>query len=161
MTASLVANDPKSHLADGAVNPAHVNPSVYLEIGGVAVLLSVLMLAFAWWRKRLYLGITMALYGLSIFNLRFWGFGVPFVMAGSWYLVRAFRLQSRLKAAQAAEGSGRSGPGSTSPSRSKSSSKRYTPKAAPPAGRGGRTSPPRPGSGQQRGQQNGKARRAG
>jgi hypothetical protein len=39
----------------------------------------------------------MALYGLAVFNLRYWGFGVPFVMVGAWYLVRAYRLQQELK----------------------------------------------------------------
>ena len=54
-------------------------------------------------RKRLFQGITMALYGLAVFNLRFWGFGVPFLLAGAWYLVRAYRLQQALKRAEAAE----------------------------------------------------------
>jgi hypothetical protein len=138
VTASLIANDPKAHLANGAINKAHVNPSLYTEIGGVAVLLAVLMLAMAWFRKRVYLGIAMALYGLSIFNLKFWGFGIPFVMAGAWYLVRAYRLQTKLKGAQADQGSSGSGSGSAN--------KRYTPKSLPPRG-----TP----------KQNGKERRAG
>ena len=60
----------------------------------------------AWLRKRLILGIVMALFGLGIFNLHYWGFGVPFLLAGSWYLVRAWRLKSKLKLAGG--GSGRS-----------------------------------------------------
>jgi hypothetical protein len=149
VTGSLISNDPKAHLANGALNKAHVNPSLYLEIGGVAMLLAVLMLAFAWWRKRLYLGITMALYGLSVFNLKFWGFGVPFLLAGAWYMVRAYRLQTKLKQAQAGEGTPR-------PSAAGGPNRRYTPKAAPP----GRSA--RPSSAKQSSpKQNGKPRRTG
>ncbi len=39
----------------------------------------------ALWRKRLFMGILAAMYGLAIFNLHYWGFGVPFVMVGAWY----------------------------------------------------------------------------
>ena len=31
--ASLIANDPKAHLANGAINKPHVNPSLYVEFG--------------------------------------------------------------------------------------------------------------------------------
>ena len=147
VTASLIANDPKAHLASGAINKAHVNPSLYAEIGAVAIVLALCMLGFAWWRKRLYLGITTALYGLSIFNLHFWGFGVPFVMLGAWYLVRAYRLQSKLKTAQAAAGSSRTGSAG-----GRSTNKRYTPKA---------TSRRRSANGRNEPGQNGKERRAG
>ena len=57
----------------------------------------------ALWRKRLYLGIVTAMYGLAIFNLHYWGFGVPFVMVGAWYLVRAYRLHRNLKESTAAD----------------------------------------------------------
>ena len=127
ITGSLIANDPKALLANGQVNHAHVNPSLYLEVGAVAVGLAVVMLAMAWFRKRLYLGITMALYGLSIFNLHFWGFGVPYILAGAWYLVRAYRLQSKLKEAKAAE----SGPARAGPAGRPGASKRYTPPTSP------------------------------
>ena len=70
--------------------------------------LAFVMLASAWFRKRLYLGIACALYGLSIFNLHYWGFGVPFLLIGSWYLVRAYRLRQKLKLAKAR--TGRPGP---------------------------------------------------
>ena len=100
ITGSLIANDPKATLANGAVNKAHVNPSLYSLVGFVLLALALVMLAMAWWRKRLYLGITMALYGISVFNLRFWGFGVPYVLAGAWYLVRAYRLNQKLKLAR-------------------------------------------------------------
>ena len=78
----------------------HQSLTVYDELTYVILGLSVLMLATAWWRKRLFLGITMALYGLAVFNLHYWGFGIPFLLAGSWYLVRAYRLQQALKRAQ-------------------------------------------------------------
>ena len=61
--------------------------------------MAVLMLVGSWLRKRLILGVVMALFGLGIFNLHYWGFGVPFLMGGSWYLVRAWRLNSKLKLA--------------------------------------------------------------
>jgi hypothetical protein len=73
--------------------------STYQTLTFVLLGMAVLMLATAWLRKRLFLGIVMALFGLGIFNLHYWGFGVPFLMGGAWYLVRAWRLQSKLKLA--------------------------------------------------------------
>jgi hypothetical protein len=75
----------------------------------------------------------MALFGLGIFNLRYWGFGIPFLLGGSWYLVRAWRLNSKLKLAGGS--SGRSyGPPNSSVNRLPSAggvlprpNKRYTP----------------------------------
>jgi hypothetical protein len=133
ISGSLIANDPKALLANGQVNKAHVAPSLYLELGGVAVALGMLMLVLALLRKRLYLGITMALYGLTIFNLHFWGFGLPYIIFAAWLLVRAYRLQSKLKAARAADGG--STPGRALPN------KRFTPPTAPP----GLSSRPKPG----------------
>jgi len=118
VSASLIANDPKRLLATGQVNNLYVNPTLYAELGAVTVMLAVVMLAMAWYRKRLYLGITMALYGLSIFNLHFWGFGVPYIMVGSWLLVRAYRYQSKLKLART-DAAARLGPARAN--------KRYTP----------------------------------
>ena len=106
VTGSLLAHDPKSY------------SSAYRTLSLTLLLLAVVMLASAWFRKRLYLGIAMALYGLAIFNLHFWGFGIPFLVFGSWYLVRAYRLQQKLKLAKSAESPGR-GP--------TQASKRYTP----------------------------------
>ena len=40
-------------------------------------------------RKRLFQGITLAIYGLGVVDLHYWGFGIPFLIAGAWYLVRA------------------------------------------------------------------------
>jgi hypothetical protein len=79
--------------------------SVYQTLTFVLLAMAVLMLVTSWLRKRLFIGIVMALFGLGIFNLHYWGFGVPFLMAGSWYLVRAWRLNSKLK--RAGGGSGR------------------------------------------------------
>jgi hypothetical protein len=141
VTVAKIDNDPKSLLANGQINHAHVNPSVYTEVGLLAVGLAVLMLAFAWFRKRLYLGLVMALYGLSIFNFGFWGFGLPFLLAGAWYLVRAYRLQQKLKEAKAADpGSVARGstPGPALPN------KRYTPPTPAP----GRPTKPKPGRGE-------------
>ena len=127
ITSSLLANDPKALLANGHVNTLHVNPSTYVEFGLVAMGLAVLMLAMAWFRKRLYLGIATALYGLSLFNLHYPGFGAPFVLFGAWYLVRAYRLQQKLKVAKAADGVGY-GPTPARPQ----PSKRHTPPAEQP-----------------------------
>jgi len=127
VTASLINNDAKTRLADGTIQYAH-NPHSYLEVGGISMILALLMLTMAWWRKRLFLGITMALFGLSFFNLHFWGFGIPYIIAGSWYLVRAYRLQEKLKLAQR-QGGGGGGTGR----RSQVPNKRYTPPTTRPA----------------------------
>jgi hypothetical protein len=115
ITGTLINNDPKALLASGQINKLHVNPTLYLELGAVTLALSFLMLAMAYFRKRTYLGISMALYGLSIFNLHFWGFGIPYILAGAWFLVRAYRFQQKLKEAN------------TSPTTTSFESKRYTP----------------------------------
>ena len=96
-----MANDPKALLSNGQINKLHVNPSLYVELGAVTLALALVMLGAAWFRKRLFLGIAMALYGLSIFNLHYWGFGFPFILVGAWYLVRAYRLSEKLKQAKA------------------------------------------------------------
>jgi hypothetical protein len=77
------------------------------------------------WRKRLFLGISMALFGLAVFNLHYWGFGVPFLLAGAWYLVRAYRFQQELKRAETGSPPPRA-KRSTNGSRPRSN-KRYTP----------------------------------
>jgi hypothetical protein len=121
VTASLIANDPAQHLASGALNPKYVSVSLYHDVNLVLLALSVVMLGCAWFRKRLFLGIALALYGLAIFNLHFWGFGVPFLMAGAWYLVRAYRAQRALREATGELATAGAGP---------APSKRYTPPAA-------------------------------
>jgi hypothetical protein len=48
----------------------------------------------------LFLAISMALYGVTLFQLGWLGFAVPFVLAGAWYLVRSYRLQQELRRAE-------------------------------------------------------------
>ena len=90
--------------------------------------LAVLILVSSMMRKRLFQGITLALYGLAVFNLRYWGFGIPFVLAGAWYLVRAYRLQQELKRAEAAIPAAPPRKRATNGARPRPS-KRYTPRA--------------------------------
>jgi hypothetical protein len=94
---TLIHNDPPL----GTKN--YVDPSLYHTLQLVLLGLSVAILAMALWRKRLFMGIGLVLFGLAVFNLHYWGFGVPFLMAGAWYLVRAYRLNQELKRV---EGSG-------------------------------------------------------
>lgn len=107
----------------------HDSTTVFVELTYVILGMAVLILVSSLLRKRLFQGITLALYGLAVFNLRFWGFGVPFLLAGAWYLVRAYRLQQALKRA---EGDSRSraprskGSAPTSGARPRPN-KRYTP----------------------------------
>ncbi|HTZ10110.1 MAG TPA: hypothetical protein VMB72_13630 [Acidimicrobiales bacterium] len=100
VTGTLISHDPAATLANGALNPRHVSVSLYHDLTLVTLALAVLMLGFAWFRKRLFLGIVTALYGLTIFNLHYWGFGVPFIMAAAWLLVRSYRLQRELREAR-------------------------------------------------------------
>jgi hypothetical protein len=87
--------------------------------------LAVLILVSSLMRKRLFQGITLALYGLAVFNLHYWGFGVPFLLAGAWYLVRAYRFQQELKRAEAGAPPMRAKGSSNGPR--PRSNKRYTP----------------------------------
>jgi len=106
-----------------------VQPSTYVELGAVTMVLALAMLVTAWLRKRTFLGIAMALYGLSLFNLHYWGFGIPFIIGGSWYLVRSYRLSEKLKLAKADDAPDRAGgPAGARPR----PSKRYTPPTTPP-----------------------------
>ena len=101
------------------------------------------MIVTAYLRKRLFLGISMALYGLAVFNLHYWGFGVPFLLLGAWLLVRAYRLQRDLKEANgegpARGGARRRGSGGSARSSRPQPNKRYTPRAVPP-----KRTPPKP-----------------
>jgi hypothetical protein len=126
-----ISNDPAATFANGTANAAHVSHSLYSELLIVLLVLAVAMLAAAWFRKRLYLGVVLALYGLTVFNLKYWGFGLPFLLFGAWLLVRAYRAQKALKLATGDTGrqpSSDSGRGSSAPRRSK----RYTPPTAKP-----------------------------
>jgi hypothetical protein len=105
--------------------------SVYQTLTFVLLGMSVLILAMAWFRKRLFLGIVLAMFGLAIFNLRFWGFGIPFLMAGAWLLVRAYRLQKKLRLAGGGSKSTDGRPNSRLPSAGgvlPRPNKRYTPR---------------------------------
>jgi len=140
---SAVLRDNPPALLHGHPNKLHVNPSTYHQLAVVLVVLTVLILVMALWRKRMLLGVTMALFGLAIFDLHYWGFGVPFILAGSWLFVRAYRLNQQLKDATSgsspangkAKGTGAETPGRPTPS------KRYTPPRAQPK-KPGATKPP-------------------
>ena len=125
VTASLVHNDPAATI-NGVVNPHHTNPSLYTELGLLTVALALIMLGASWFRKRLVIGIASALFGLSFFNLHYWGFGVPYIMIGAWYMVRAYRLSQKLKLAKAADAPTFGPKGAQAPP-----NKRYTPPSAP------------------------------
>ena len=77
---------------------------VYDKLTYVFLGLAALILVSSLLRKRLFQGITLALFGLAVFHLHYWGFGVPFLLAGAWYLVRAYRLQQALKRVQGGAG---------------------------------------------------------
>jgi hypothetical protein len=133
---ALIINDPPARLKNGQIDPLHVSLPLYHDLGGVILALSVLMLVTAMWRKRVYLGIVTALYGLAIFNLHYWGFGVPFILVSAWLLVRAYRLQRDLREATEGNLSGtgaqRRG-GSATPRRSSPKpNRRYTPPTVAP-----------------------------
>jgi len=124
-----VVNDLIAH--DPAVgNKQHVNVSVYHELLLVLLGLSVLMIVTAWFRKRMYLGIVMALYGLAIFNLHYWGFGIPYVLIAAWLLVRAYRLQRELKEATGDSPRRYGGGGATPRVPRAQANKRYTPRSS-------------------------------
>ena len=86
------------------------------------------MLVSAMLRKRVFLGIVTALYGLAIFNLHYWGFGVPFILVSAWLLVRAYRLQRDLREATVGDSrASASRRGSAAPGRSSAKlNRRYT-----------------------------------
>jgi hypothetical protein len=129
VTSALVSNDPPTS------SPRHVAVAVYHELLIALMVLALAMLACALLRRRLLLGVVMALYGLALFNMHYWGFGIPYLIAGSWYLVRSYRMQREWREADGEAGgpptrpaTGRSGPRSGPPG----ASGRYTP---PTAGR--------------------------
>jgi hypothetical protein len=120
---NLVVNDPSARLSDGALDKQYVSLSTYHDLFLVLIGLSFGISAMALWRKRLFLGMVTAMYGLTIFNLHYWGFGVPFVMVGAWYLVRAYRLHRNLKESAAGGRSGASRPALSKRSASSSRSR--------------------------------------
>ena len=106
-----------------------VPASTYHWVLLVFLALSLIILVSAWWRKRMAMAIALALYGVGLFQLGWLGFAVPFVLAGAWYLVRAFRLQQAVKKAEAAEaGPARSNGHAASGSKPRArANRRYTP----------------------------------
>jgi hypothetical protein len=127
----LINHDPRQFLANGTANSSYTSVSLYHELFFVLLGMSVLMLVTSFLRKRLFMGIVMALYGLAIFNMHYWEFGIPFVLAGAWYLVRAYRLGQNLKLANGGVGPRRGGTARSSGSGPRSS-KRYTPPTTQP-----------------------------
>jgi len=126
-----IHNDPAATFANGTVNAAHVSHSLYSELLIVLLILALGMLAAAWFRKRLLLGVALALYGLTVFNLKYWGFGLPFVLFGAWLMVRAYRAQKALKLATG-ETPRQGASGGADKSSAPRPSKRYTPPTAKP-----------------------------
>jgi hypothetical protein len=138
----LISKDPPALLKNGTANPVHVSLSLYHDLTYVLLGLSLAMLASAYFRKRLYLGIAMALYGLAVFNLHYWGFGIPFLFAGAYLMVRSYRLQRDLREATG-EATTRPGArarrgGPPPPTARARPNKRYTPRSTRPR----RPSPP-------------------
>lgn len=111
----------------------HESLTVYKELTYVLLGLAVLILVASLLRKRLFQGITLALFGVAIFQLKYTylGFAAPFILAGAWYLVRGYRLQQELKRVEAAGGGGgRVRPNRASPTGMPARprpNKRYTP----------------------------------
>jgi hypothetical protein len=138
----LISKDPPALLKNGTANKLHVSVSLYHDLTYVLLGLSLAMLASAYFRKRLYLGIAMALYGLAVFNLHYWGFGIPFLFAGAYLLVRSYRLQRELREATGeapARPGARARRGAQPPATARSRpNKRYTPRSTRPR----RPSPP-------------------
>lgn len=146
VSADLITHDPAARLANGLVNPKHVNPSVYHTLEVVLLVLAVAMLASAWFRKRLLLGIAMALYGLGVFNLHYWGFGIPYILGAAWLMVRSYRLSRDLREATGgAPPATRASPAVSSRRGAgtlrRGANKRYTPPPKPPTKRPGRSKP--------------------
>jgi hypothetical protein len=112
--------------------------STYQTLTFVLLGMAALLLATSWLRKRMIMGVVLALFGLGIFNLHYWGFGLPFLLGGAWYLVRAWKLQSKLKLAGGGSRGSYGPPNSrVSPNRLPSAggvlprpNKRYTPATA-------------------------------
>jgi hypothetical protein len=107
----------------------HQNVHVYDELTYVLLGLAALILVASLLRKRLFQGITIALFGLAVFQLHYTyvGFAAPFILVGAWYMVRVYRLQQELRRSEADAGGGRrSSVAPTSGSRPRPS-KRYTP----------------------------------
>jgi Ca2+/Na+ antiporter len=107
----------------------HQSVKVYEELTYVLLALAALILVASLMRKRLFQGITVALFGVALFQLHYTyvGFAAPFVLVGAWYLVRTYRLQQALKRAEAGDRtSPRPNRGASKATRPRAN-KRYTP----------------------------------
>ncbi len=102
---------------------------VYDELTYVLLGLAALILVASLLRKRLFQGITVALFGLAVFQLHYTyvGFAAPFILVGAWYMVRAYRLQQELKRSEADVGGVRRNSASPSRGARPRPNKRYTP----------------------------------
>jgi hypothetical protein len=90
----------------GYARTHHQSLTTYAELTYVLLGLSALILVASLLRKRLFQGITLALFGVAVFQLHYSydGFAAPFVLAGAWYLIRAYRFQRELKVAEGTTG---------------------------------------------------------
>jgi hypothetical protein len=107
----------------------HQSVQVYDELTFVLLGLSVLILVASLLRKRLFQGITLALFGLAVFQLHYTyvGFAAPFILAGAWYMVRTYRLQQEFRRSEPDVGSARRTGASASRGARPRPNKRYTP----------------------------------
>lgn len=99
----------------------------YEELEVVLLVVAVGILASAVGRRRVPLGAALGLQGLALFDLRFWGFAIPFVAAGAWLVARAYRSPAPAPAPEP-EGPGTPGPSGADRSGPVSANKRFTPR---------------------------------
>ncbi len=106
----------------------HQSVHVYEELTYLLFGLAALILVASLLRKRLFQGITIALFGLAVFQLHYTyvGFAAPFILVGAWYMVRSYRLQQELKRSDADVGVARRSVSPSGGSRPRAN-KRYTP----------------------------------
>ena len=106
----LIEHDPPATLSDGQPNKLHGSITTYHTLELVLLGPGLRDVGDGLVPQALFLGMAMALYGLGVFNLHYWGFGVPFLLAGAWLLVRAYRAHQAVRTARArVEASGGSG----------------------------------------------------
>ncbi len=107
----------------------HQSVHVYQELTYVLLGLAALILVASLLRKRLFQGITLALFGLAVFQLHYTyvGFAAPFILAGAWYMVRTYRLQQELKRSEVPVGGARRSSASAPRGSRPRPNKRYTP----------------------------------
>lgn len=117
---SMVSHDP-------ATGSHHVATSLYGELLLVLLALALVGLGGALLRRRLPAGVAFALYGLALFNLHWWGFGVPYVLVGAWMLVRAWRVRTGGDAPAVAGSGSRSADRAPAGRAGVRASRRYTP----------------------------------